>query len=137
MSCPCGSGAAYDACCGRFHAGECPQTPEQLMRSRYTAFVKADWPYLAKTQLAPLGAVGPLQWVGLTVHVAEGDEVEFTARYVDGEREIALRERSRFERRDGRGVYASGATSVSTQKLSRNAPCPCGSGKKLKACHGQ
>jgi preprotein translocase subunit SecA len=28
------------------------------------------------------------------------------------------------------------ATQVSSQKIPRNAPCPCGSGKKYKKCHG-
>jgi preprotein translocase subunit SecA len=42
------------------------------------------------------------------------------------------------------GVAAGGATSVATQqrvasefdKVGRNDPCPCGSGKKFKKCHG-
>ena len=25
---------------------------------------------------------------------------------------------------------------MSKKKISRNAPCPCGSGKKYKKCHG-
>src|SRR6188474_3543469 len=37
-SCPCGSGAAYRACCGPVHDGSPAATAEQLMRSRYTAF---------------------------------------------------------------------------------------------------
>jgi len=36
--CPCG-GAAYAQCCGRFHHGALPDTAEQLMRSRYSAYV--------------------------------------------------------------------------------------------------
>ncbi|MFM7644643.1 MAG: SEC-C metal-binding domain-containing protein [Sphingomonadales bacterium] len=26
---------------------------------------------------------------------------------------------------------------VAEQKINRNDPCPCGSGKKYKQCHGQ
>ena len=38
--CPCGSGTTYDACCGRLHRGaEQAATPEELMRSRYAAYV--------------------------------------------------------------------------------------------------
>jgi len=35
-------------------------------------------------------------------------------------------------------VRRSGISSIRNRrdKLSRNAPCPCGSGQKLKACHG-
>ena len=29
-----------------------------------------------------------------------------------------------------------GAGGVDDQPISRNAPCPCGSGKKFKHCHG-
>jgi hypothetical protein len=29
-----------------------------------------------------------------------------------------------------------GQTVVSAQKVGRNEPCPCGSGKKYKKCHG-
>ena len=32
---------------------------------------------------------------------------------------------------------ASGETQVKSDKVPRNAPCPCGSGKKFKHCHGQ
>ena len=32
---------------------------------------------------------------------------------------------------------AGPATTVSEQKVGRNDPCPCGSGKKYKKCHGQ
>jgi SEC-C motif-containing protein len=135
--CPCGSNVEYERCCGRYHAGAPAPTPEALMRSRYTAFVKGLWPYLAQTQTAPFdGGGAPLTWVGLTVHEATATEVEFTARHLDGGRELALHERSRFEQRDGRWLYVGGEPEVRARKLGRNEPCPCGSGKKLKACHG-
>ena len=28
-------------------------------------------------------------------------------------------------------------TIVATEKVGRNEPCPCGSGKKFKKCHGE
>jgi preprotein translocase subunit SecA len=31
---------------------------------------------------------------------------------------------------------ASGAAQTISDKVPRNAPCPCGSGKKYKKCHG-
>lgn len=105
------------------------------MRSRYTAFAKGDWEHLRRTQVAPLEPGEVLTWVGLTIHDARGDEVEFTARWLDADREVSLRERSRFERRDGRWLYVDGKNTFSTRKVGRNEPCPCGSGKKLKACH--
>lgn len=39
-ACPCGSGQAFKDCCQRYHGGELPETPEKLMRSRFSAYVK-------------------------------------------------------------------------------------------------
>ena len=48
--CPCGSGEAYDACCGRFHRGAAEATTaEALMRSRYAAFARGEAGYLVRT----------------------------------------------------------------------------------------
>ena len=45
--CPCGSGETYGACCGPLHDGSGrAATAEQLMRSRYSAFVVGDTTYL-------------------------------------------------------------------------------------------
>jgi SEC-C motif-containing protein len=135
MSCPCGLPAEYEACCGRFHAGEPAPTAEALMRSRYSAFARGLWSYLAATQVSPFAGPASVEhWVGLTVHRATQDEVEFTARYVERDHEISLSERSKFECAEGRWRYVSGTPTVSTRKLSRNEQCPCGSGKKVKAC---
>ena len=50
MVCPCGSKRDYDNCCGPFHRGEAlPQTAEELMRSRYSAFAKTKTSYLKDT----------------------------------------------------------------------------------------
>ena len=48
-ACPCGSGTPYAGCCGRLHRGEAADTAEQLMRSRYAAFVVGDGAYLFRT----------------------------------------------------------------------------------------
>jgi len=37
---------------------------------------------------------------------------------------------------DGQAKSDSPATPPPPQKVTRNAPCPCGSGKKYKHCHG-
>ncbi len=48
--CPCGSGAAYAACCGPLHRGEREAgDAATLMRSRYAAYATGDAPYLWKT----------------------------------------------------------------------------------------
>ena len=35
------------------------------------------------------------------------------------------------------GAVNQSAVDIATSPVSRNAPCPCGSGKKYKHCHGQ
>lgn len=115
--CPCGTGAPYASCCGSLHRGESvATTAEQLMRSRYAAYVLGDAPYLARTwhprtRPEPLEVVADAGWLRLEVldTVAGGPddqtgEVEFVARHVDG----PLHERSRFVRRAGRWVYLDG-----------------------------
>ena len=50
IKCPCCSSKEYDDCCSKFISGAAvPTTPEELMRSRYTAFTKANVDYIFKT----------------------------------------------------------------------------------------
>jgi SEC-C motif-containing protein len=120
--CPCGSGAAYPDCCGRWHDGpEAGQQPtaEALMRSRYSAFVLDRRDVLlstwhARTRPAELEAPPPgLRWLGLTVkaHRVLDDThatVHFVARSKLGGRAHRLEETSRFVREGGRWFYVDG-----------------------------
>ena len=47
--CPCGSGKKYKKCCSLYHQGKFPETPEILMRSRYSAYVLKLLSYVIKT----------------------------------------------------------------------------------------
>src|SRR5678816_980837 len=50
VKCPCHSKKRYADCCGPLHKGTRPAaTPEELMRSRYSAFALGEVDYLAKT----------------------------------------------------------------------------------------
>lgn len=50
MNCHCGSAKSFETCCQPFLTGKTlPETAEQLMRSRYSAFVTLDVPYIKKT----------------------------------------------------------------------------------------
>jgi SEC-C motif-containing protein len=50
--CPCTSKKPYDRCCGPFHAGGTfPETAEQLMRSRFSAYALGKVDYLIATRL--------------------------------------------------------------------------------------
>lgn len=114
--CPCGTGAAYDACCGRFHRGaEQAGTPEELMRSRYTAYAVRDGDYVWRTwhpRTRPLTCTPDLdvRWTGLVVHDAVDDEVEFTASFERLGEPGRLHERSLFARRAGRWFYLEATT---------------------------
>ncbi len=138
MKCPCGSGQ-YTGCCGPRHDGTLPApTAEALMRSRYSAYALGNGDYLAATQRAPFDATrlnAGLVWVGLQIHEASTDVVEFTAQYLAGDRLGVLRERSSFVQVNGRWIYTDGEPSLTETKVERNQACPCGSGKKFKACH--
>ena len=118
--CPCG-GLDYATCCGRFIGGaEVPQTAEQLMRSRYTAYTLRDEAYLQVTwdprsrpDTKLVAEDEGVKWIGLEVrqHRQADDEatVEFVARYKIGGRAERLHEVSRFVREDGRWFYVDGS----------------------------
>jgi SEC-C motif-containing protein len=119
--CPCGSGLPYAECCARLHDGTVPAaTAEQLMRSRYSAFVVGDPAYLlatwhSTTRPPTLELDGDLRWTGLdvlatsdgTLLSAEGT-VEFRAHHIVDGRSGAQHENSRFVREDGQWRYLDG-----------------------------
>jgi len=47
--CPCGSLKKYKKCCKIFHNGSDAKTAEELMRSRFTAYISNDANYIIKT----------------------------------------------------------------------------------------
>lgn len=123
-SCPCNSGNDFYECCWPFVMGsELPKTAEQLMRSRYTAFTKANTDYIVSTMKTPKGSSGEMRkelawvtqvkWMGLKVHHTEkggADDatgmVEFTARFKEPSGKAhRIGEISLFEKIDGRWVY--------------------------------
>ena len=118
--CPCGSGQALEACCGRWHTGAPAPDAESLMRSRYSAFVLGLEAYLLSTwhpdtRPADLQLDTPPKphWLGLTIKShqpidATHATVEFVARYKLNGRAFKLHETSRFERVAGRWLYVEG-----------------------------
>jgi SEC-C motif-containing protein len=100
--------------------GEIPHTAEQLMRSRYSAFVVCDESYLLATW-HPDTRPGKVRldqqqrWLGLSIRAIEagGPEdvagtVEFVARFKVEGKGHRLHELSRFEKIDGRWYYLDG-----------------------------
>ncbi|MBZ5714007.1 YchJ family protein [Nannocystis pusilla] len=123
--CPCGR-RTYESCCGPLLVGARPaETAEDLMRSRYTAYVEGAVDYLLQTtSAAARGTIDRQQLTaycrglrGMSLTIVEtaaggpADEtgvVAFAAALKSEGRRFVQRERSRFVREDGRWVYVDG-----------------------------
>jgi SEC-C motif domain protein len=161
-ACPCGKGESLEACCGPIIEGAPAPTAEALMRSRYTAYVLGNVEHVVRThdpatrenvdRDAVTAWSSQSKWLGLDVVATErggeGDTdgvVEFVAKFEMQGVAQQHHERSRFAKKDEgagpRWFYVDGDI-VKPQprraeaKVGRNEPCPCGSGKKYKKCHG-
>jgi SEC-C motif-containing protein len=122
--CPCGRTDAkgrpvvLEACCGKYHGGEAAPDAECLMRSRYSAFVRGEVPYLlstwhASTRPATLELEAGAKWLGLEIKAhrmtgADSAEVAFVARFRLSGRAVRQHELSRFVREEGRWYYVDG-----------------------------
>ncbi|CAH0539415.1 YchJ family metal-binding protein [Vibrio marisflavi] len=158
--CPCGSSLPYSSCCEPIHNDHSKaSTPEQLMRSRYSAHVLGLVEFVVQTYHPDCNAKAQTQqiaesvnsnWIRLNVVSSEEgiqeDEgfVTFQAFLSDNGQELCLQERSRFIREDGLWYYIDGTfpeeldkpAPILAKKPGRNDPCLCGSGKKFKKCCG-
>lgn len=117
--CPCGSKKAFNACCGRFlEQGQFAKTPEQLMRSRFTAFFLGGYGQYLVDTWAPESRGGlqaidlnqrETEWLRLVIlfksQTGNVGEVEFKAYFKDEEVEGCHHEHSCFERRSGKWFY--------------------------------
>ncbi len=128
-NCPCNSGQNYSDCCGLFIDNkQLPRTPEQLMRSRYTAYTQANIEYIAKTMKPPasngfdpdaaLAWARQVTWLGLEVIQSrmENDSigfVEFCAHYKEDNKRCTLHELSEFHLEMDQWYYINGKTSAS------------------------
>ena len=159
--CPCGSGKKYSECCepvikGTVHA----ETAEQLMRARYSAYVKQEIDFIVKSceegdKIASIDLKATEDWSknsiwhGLEIlHTEKGTEkddegiVEFTATYTKKGIRDVHHETADFKKVNGEWLYYTGNVKPETvvregRKIGRNEPCPCGSGKKYKNCCGR
>lgn len=152
IPCPCGAKKAeipvlYPLCCGLFHLkNKQASTPEQLMRSRYSAFVMQEYDYLIATHhpeflngLSAIDLSGPPHnhWLSLNVISSStsgnNGQVEFQAWYKDDNGLDAIHERSDFEFYNNTWLYTQGQQ-FSPVYPKRNDKCVCGSAKKFKQC---
>ena len=118
--CPCQSGATFADCCEPFLTyTNKPDTAELLMRSRYTAYTRADWKYIFKTwhkttrpTLPSLRSSGSAEWLGLKIISCNegmlGDtqgQVEFIASYKNDQEIAQIKEHSEFVCEKGQWLY--------------------------------
>lgn len=122
-NCPCGSNKLYLDCCGAFITGNAiPATPEELMRSRYTAYSKANIDYIVKTMKGPAAKdydkkeaeqwAKTVIWLGLEVLSSRLEDkrgwVEFIAHYSVAGKKEKIHELSEFHREGGYWYYVDG-----------------------------
>ena len=159
--CPCGSNVAYKTCCRPLIKGEQPaRTAEQLMRSRYSAYVKKEMEYIY-TSLHPASRADydekssrawaeSAQWHTFEIVDTKGGgaedregKVEFIATYSQNGVKTEHHELSSFKKEGDTWYFVSGRNMPpkqvvnATPKIGRNDPCSCGSGKKFKKCCGK
>lgn len=145
--CPCGSGLSLQKCCAPLLADHSlAKTPEELMRSRYVAYVLKDENHLLRSwhKTSRPGAVSfenSIRWLGLEIFQAPLPAkdtgrgiVTYKVSFIQDNFLIEMREKSFFIWENNLWFYLHGELSTSRRNLSLNATCPCGSGKKYKRC---
>ena len=155
--CPCGSQKTYEQCCELFLEKKLiPQTPEQLMRSRYSAYSLANIEYIKLTmkgkaligfnEITAREWAKEVAWIGLNViqsHVETSEKgfVEFAASFIESNQLKSIHELSEFHKENNRWFYVGGINQQlpdkKSKQIARNSPCPCNSGKKFKNCHAK
>ena len=125
-NCPCGSGHLIVNCCEPIISGRKEAiTAEALMRSRYTAFTRANVDYLLLTHSVKTRPgkerknielwAKSVTWMGLAILNTEAGEendetgyVEFKALFLENGTPDQIHEKSLFRRENGKWMYVSG-----------------------------
>ena len=155
-NCTCDSQKKYVLCCEQYITKkQLPESPEALMRSRYSAYSMANIDYIKDTmrdnaligfdEMKAKRWANRVNWIKLEVLNSGNDHlnrayVEFEASFVEGSRLKHLHEKSYFTREQGQWFYVDGThltPSCPEQKISLNTICPCGSKRKYKNCHAR
>jgi len=129
MLCYCNSQKAFSECCEPLISDESSaKTAEQLMRSRYSAFVLASINYLmnshhpktrpTKERKAILKWTKSVKWMGLQIITKKAGEesdtegwVEFKASYMENKKIECIHENSYFVKENDIWFYKSGTHS--------------------------
>lgn len=160
MLCPCGNQTAFSYCCEPFISGEkIANSPEKLMRSRYSAYATKQSDYIYNTYAQTtrkLQLIDDIKawahdthWVKLVIHCSsqyssvsnkeadlQNPTVEFSAYYFHQQQLFEMRECSNFIKEEAQWRYLDGTVSLHEQVNipKRNEPCFCHSSKKFKHC---
>ncbi len=117
MNCPCNPNKLYEDCCKKAHKNiNDVNSAEQLMRSRYSAFVLADIKYLKKshhnsTQLSKKeyqeleNWTKSIKWVKLEILNFKENLVEFKAHFIENGNLNIIHENSFFCKENNYWVY--------------------------------
>lgn len=124
--CPCHSGRIYRNCCECLHQGTLPKDALALMRSRYTAYALRHAEYIIKTTHPnnPSYQSNYDKWteeillfsdtmrferleIVSFIHGKDVAFVTFIAHLKHNYRDATFKEKSRFEKVDGRWLYHS------------------------------
>jgi SEC-C motif domain protein len=159
--CPCGSDKPFADCCKPVIEGLRPAlTAEQLMRSRYSAYVKKQIEYL-RMSLHPDNRndfdekntrqwAESSEWHGMEIVETKGGgpedtegQVEFIVSFSQNGTRMKHHELGNFRKADGIWYFETGDAVTprpvvrTAPKVGRNDPCPCGSRLKFKKCCGK
>jgi SEC-C motif-containing protein len=117
MHCPCNPTKKYIDCCQKIHENIfLAITAEQLMRSRYSAFVFGNIDYLQKSHHSSkrpnniekkeiLKWTKSVEWIKLEVIKASGNTVAFKACFLEKNQEGIIHENSFFVKENNHWTY--------------------------------
>ncbi|WP_372365228.1 YchJ family protein [Candidatus Uabimicrobium sp. HlEnr_7] len=147
--CPCQSKTAYADCCAPIiEKKKQADSAEVLMRSRYTAYVKSFAQHIIDTthpdhrddcdEESILAWSKGAKWSGLEIVNSSEGYVEFIAHFSEKGIQKQHHEKSTFKQIEGEWFFDEGKVmAMKVNKVGRNDPCSCGSGKKYKKCCGK
>ena len=125
ITCPCNHNKSYSECCQHYHKGiNLPETAEQLMRSRYSAYVlkltdyiNSTWHKSTRPNIATLDNNQPIQWIKLVINNTWDSQntneafVDFDAFYEANGQLERMHEVSRFIFSEKKWFYIDGKVS--------------------------
>lgn len=159
-ACPCGSKLDFSKCCEPFIKGtDAAPTAEALMRARYSAYAKVAIAFILSSTVkekrkecdekairswSEHSTWHKLEIISTQKGGLDDSEgiVEFIAHFSENGIKKNYHEKGTFKKVNGNWHYVDGEIQLpkpfvrTEQKISRNSPCSCGSGKKYKKCCG-